>query len=248
MKITFLGTSHGVPAADRYCSCAMVEINNSLYFIDAGAPMIDLILRYGKHPNDARAVFTTHAHGDHIIGLASFIDLCNWYYKEARPTVYMTEKEHGSAILKLVSLMEDRMPFASDRIDIRLAKKGRVYSDENVKITYIPTKHIEPRPSYAILIEAEGKKVIFTGDLSQWLAKEDFPVYALENETDLVVCEMAHFTPEQVKPYVEGLKTKHLCFNHVFPTEKFKDIRAMHESGEYGFPITVACDADEIIL
>ena len=40
MKITFLGTSHGVPAADRYCYCVMIESGKSVYFIDGGAPMI----------------------------------------------------------------------------------------------------------------------------------------------------------------------------------------------------------------
>jgi ribonuclease BN (tRNA processing enzyme) len=144
--------------------------------------------------------------------------------------------------------MEHRMPFSSDRIDMRVAKEGLIYEDENVKVTYFRTKHIEPRPSYSILIEAEGKKVLFTGDMSQWLAKEDFPKYALENETDLVVCEMAHFTPEQIKPYVDRLKTKHLCFNHVYPFDKFDAINDMDKSGSYDFPITIAHDDDEIIL
>lgn len=248
MKITFLGTSHGVPAADRYCSCTMLETNGYLYFIDAGAPLIDLIIRHGKHPNDVRAVFTTHAHGDHIIGLTSFVDLCNWYYKESHPIIYMTEKEHGDTIAKLATIMEHRMPYASDRIDMRVANEGLIYTDENVKVTYFRTKHIEPRSSYSILVEAEDKKVLFTGDMSQWLAKEDFPKYALENETDLLVCEMAHFTPEQVTPYIERLKTGHLCFNHVYPLDKFNAIKAMNESGKYAFPITIAHDNDEIIL
>ena len=138
--------------------------------------------------------------------------------------------------------MEHRMAFATERIDMRVANEGLAYEDENVKVTYIPTKHIEPRPSYAILFEAEGKKLLFTGDMSQWLAKNDFPVYPMENETDLVVCEMAHFTPEQVQPYVERLKTKHLCFNHVYPLDKFDAIRSMDESGKYGFSVTIACD------
>lgn len=248
MKITFLGSSHGVPEVERYCSCTMIEINGSLYFVDAGAPMTDLMLRCGKHPNDVRAVFTTHAHGDHIIGLTSFVDLCNWHFKESHPIVFMTEKEHGDAIVHLATIMEHRMSFASDRIDMRVANEGLLYEDENVKVTYFRTKHIEPRPSYSILIEAEGRKLLFTGDMSQWLAKEDFPVYPMENETDLVVCEMAHFTPDQVKPYVEKLKTKHLCFNHVFPFEKFEDIKAMDESSKYAFPITIAHDGDKIKL
>ena len=58
MKITFIGTSHGVPAADRYCSCTMIESGNSVYFIDGGAPMIDELLRHGRHPDEVRAVST----------------------------------------------------------------------------------------------------------------------------------------------------------------------------------------------
>ena len=43
MKITFLGTSHGVPAKDRFCSSIMLESGGSFYFIDAGAPVMDLL-------------------------------------------------------------------------------------------------------------------------------------------------------------------------------------------------------------
>ena len=54
MKITFVGTSHGVPFADRYCTCTMIESGNSVYFIDAGRNIIDSVLRYGKSPYGER--------------------------------------------------------------------------------------------------------------------------------------------------------------------------------------------------
>ena len=68
MKLKFLGTSHGVPAADRYCSSLMVETGGKTFIIDAGAPLIDLLLRNQKKPSDVSAIFTTHAHGDHVDG------------------------------------------------------------------------------------------------------------------------------------------------------------------------------------
>ena len=64
MKITLLGTSHGVPAADRYCSCTLIEAGHAAYLIDAGAPAIDLLLRRGVDLTAIRALFTTHLHGD----------------------------------------------------------------------------------------------------------------------------------------------------------------------------------------
>ena len=56
MKITFFGTSHGVPEKNRFCTCIMLESGGSIYFIDAGAPMVDLMLSKGKSVNDIKAL------------------------------------------------------------------------------------------------------------------------------------------------------------------------------------------------
>lgn len=43
MKITFLGTGHGVPSPDRHCSATLVEVGGKRYLIDAGAPVVDIM-------------------------------------------------------------------------------------------------------------------------------------------------------------------------------------------------------------
>ena len=48
MKLYFLGTSHGVPAGDRFCSCYVLEVGKNLYILDAGAPVSKLLLELGK--------------------------------------------------------------------------------------------------------------------------------------------------------------------------------------------------------
>ena len=60
MKITFLGTSHGVPSPTRYCSATLLEVEDRAYLIDAGAPVADLLIRRGVPFEKLRAVFTTH--------------------------------------------------------------------------------------------------------------------------------------------------------------------------------------------
>ena len=81
MKITFVGTSHGVPSAERNCTCIMLESNGSIYFIDAGAPIVEHMLKSGKEISKLRAVFTSHEHGDHTVGIIHIADLMTWYYK-----------------------------------------------------------------------------------------------------------------------------------------------------------------------
>jgi ribonuclease Z len=102
MKITFLGTSHGVPAADRYCSSAMIEVNDSVYLIDAGAPAADLLIRRGVNLDTVKAVFTTHLHGDHVFGVIQMASLFNWFFKTADADFYLTEQAGIDAIGKTI--------------------------------------------------------------------------------------------------------------------------------------------------
>lgn len=248
MKITFLGSSHGVPAADRYCSSLMVEVGEKTYVIDAGAPLMDCLLRHGKTPTDVQAIFITHTHGDHIDGLVEFVDLVDWYYKNDTVEIYTPEQSMIDGFEAFWKLALHRPAGVNARISFAVAPSDFVYDDGNLKVTYIPTKHVNggARPSYAMLLEAEGKRVIVTGDLSQNLALGDFPKVASEIETDLIVCEMAHFGVSKVKPYLDICKTRHISFTHVAPAKRFDDIEAI--KGVYPFEISIAKDDDEIVL
>lgn len=247
MKITFLGSGHGVPSAERFCSCAMIEIGSNIYLIDAGVPVVDLLLRYEKNICDLQAVFTTHRHGDHVSGILSLIDLCTWYYKTSSFDIFVTDKELEDAFCACFEVME-RSQIDRERIRFRVAQSGVVFDNGEIKITYIPTRHCEPTPSYAVLVEAQGKRVLFTGDLSRRLEKGDFPTVATESHTDLVVCELAHFGLEHAETYMKRLTTDRLCFNHVFPLDKLDEINAVSKSGKYPYSIFYASDGDVIEL
>lgn len=245
MKVTFLGTGDGVPSKERYCSSAIVEVNGSTYMIDAGAPVLDLMLRYGKDLNALKAIFLTHHHGDHCDGLLSLLDLCSWSFRETDFDIYATEQRVIDKFTELTDIVADL--FASKRLRFHLGHEGLVYEDENVKITYFPTLHCHPRPSYAILVEAEGKKVLFSGDLSNYLQREDFPKYVLENHVDLFIMEFAHFSTEHVIKYLPLVKTDKLYINHITP-RFFKDAEELCASNSLPYSTTIACDGDVIDL
>lgn len=247
MKITFLGTSHGVPAADRYCSCTLLEAGEAAYLIDAGAPAIDLLLRRHIPLASLRALFTTHLHGDHVNGVLALSDLFTWHYKDTNIDIYLTEQRGIDAFRALLgATLSDRL--CDERVRFRLMTADTVYADEHIRVTPLPTQHLsaEGRPAYSYLIEAEGKKALFSGDLSQGLAKEDFPSYVLENEVDLFVCEMAHFGVEQAAPYLSRCKARDVRFTHVYPLDKLEQICAL--DGRYGYPIRTVNDGDVITL
>ena len=245
MKFTFLGTSHGVPSATRYCTCTMLETGGYVYFIDAGAPLMDILIRRGTDLTKLRAIFTTHIHGDHTDGLLHFTDLSNWYYRMVSVDIYMTEQRGIEAFTNAVETVE-ASTLDRKRLRYHLMTPSTVYEDENIRVTPIPTAHMKNigHPSCGYLIEAEGKKFVFTGDMSGRLEHDDFPKYPMENEVDLVVSEMAHQSFEQIEPSIAKLRTKRLYFTHINHDERFA--QAAQASGRYGYPIFCPDDGFEV--
>lgn len=213
MRIVFLGTSHGVPEANRKFSCAMVEIGENRYFIDMGTLAIEQMNTKNIPVESVKAVFITHMHTDHTNGLIPFIDLCSWYYKNATP-IFLLPEPVGDNVSRLSAWLECNGTTLRD-FDFRPVNEGVIYEDESIKVTAFQTKHTAA--SYAFLLEAESKRVLFSGDL--YGPQIDFPVSVFEKPIDLAICECAHFPATAYLPIFENEKNlKSLCINHYIGT------------------------------
>lgn len=242
MKLTFVGTSHGVPSATRHCSCTMIESGGKLYFVDAGAPMTESILRAGKAVEDVRAVFTTHVHSDHTVGMIQLASLMNWYYGKASADFFVTVRDHIDATKNWIFTAGDG-ELDEKRIRFKVPSAGVVYEDENIKAEYIPTAHTSKTCSYAILITEGNKRVLFGGDFSQDLKRADVPSI-IHEELDGFVCEMAHFKIDRLAPYLDDCKAKKVFFNHVFPLSNYEDI----EKAKDCYPFEIFTPDDGFVI
>ena len=242
MKITFVGTSHGVPSAERYCTCILIESGDSFYFIDAGAPIADIIQRRGLDMHGFKAVFTTHVHGDHTAGLFQVADLLNWYYKDCSADFLITDAEQTEAIEKLIYISNNKTCVDKERVRFSTVGEGIAYEDANIKVEYILNKHITSSPSYSVLVSEGDKKVLFSGDMSSHLGEGDVPIEILRGGVDAFVCELAHFSLDELAPYLKEAKTEKLFFTHVYPTSKYVEIEKI--KGEYPFEILTPSDGD----
>ncbi len=245
MKIKFIGTSHGVPEAGRFNSAAMIEAGSSVYYVDAGAPVVNMLVNDKRHPSEVRAFFITHCHGDHINMLPHFVDLCHWYYLDAEFTAFVPEENVIENIYTYVESLKggtvDR-----EREKLTLATEGTLFEDENIRVTAIPTCHLhhQGRPSFAYRIEEGEKSVVFTGDLSGGISMGELEAVACSVPSDVVILEKAHYSLSQLEPYLERMKTKELWFNHV--NSSFDELLDL--DGKYPFRVKIADDNDEIII
>ena len=218
MRIVFFGTSHGFPEPNRRCSSTLIEVGGARYFIDMGTQSIELLASHGMDVESVKAVFVTHMHGDHANGLLSFIDLCGWYYKNANPKFYFPgdlEKTVFGIKTWLECLGTKKHDF---RFEFNKVDDGFVYQDENIKLTAFRTRHIAE--SFSYLLEAEGKRVFFSGDLEILRGSgehtPDLPLDEFEKGFDLCILELAHFSAvdKYYKVLSENDKLKKIVINH----------------------------------
>ena len=90
---------------------------------------------------------------------------------------------------------------------------GTIFDDGYLKVTAIPTQHCPD--SHAFFVEAEGKAVLFTGDLKH--PNVDFPKIAKEKPTEFIICEAAHFPATDYAPVLAACPTKQVLVNHYAP-------------------------------
>ena len=243
MKMTFFGSSHGVPEPNRSCSCALLEVSELKYLIDIGMDPVPELIRRGMTPKDITAVFITHAHGDHTNGLVPFADICSWYFKEADPLIFVPELRIVDALKSWTKITCGGL---RESLRFREVHEGALYDDGTVQVTALATRHTEN--AYAYMIRAEGKRVLFTGDMKGGDGPTaDFARFVTEDGIDLAVAECAHFDAMQ---YLEPLKAhppKRLCINH-YSRRYLESCCRLKSTVEPDIPTLLATDGLEIRL
>ena len=243
MRITFIGTSHGVPEPNRKCSCTLIEIADRKYLIDVGTDPTPELVKRGIHPNQINAVFVTHSHGDHLNGIVPFVNLLSWHYLEANPHFFLPEIHVVDALKAFISAEHDTL-----RENLRFTEihEGVIYDDGVLRLSALRTGHIPN--AYAFLWEAEGKRVLFTGDMKHRDGPTaDYARFTAEGHFDLVVAECAHF---DAMLYLEPIRKNppaRFCFNHYSNrfVESCHHLRVMLKDE---LPVTLVTDGYEIAL
>ena len=250
MKVKILGTAAGIPAPNRECSSVMIESHGSIYLVDCGATVTHKICDSGLSADNIKAVFITHAHLDHMYGFSDILRVVNKRKAGSPATEYYFPEQ--LAIDAWKKYFTEAVSGLSENLHcFRLYGEGIIFKDENITVTAKSNAHLKKynRPSYTFLVEAEGKRLLFSGDLSQELAEGDFPAIAKEKEIDLFVLEYAHFDVEDMLPHLEECKLERLVFSHISrASEKLPLIEALAESGRFDFSVDAATDGFEINL
>jgi len=191
----------------------------------------------------------SHRHIDHVNGAVHTLALMNWYYKSSSIDVYFPDPEIHAAFRSFLDFFE---PLDTERIRLRDYAPGTVFEDENLRVTALPNLHLvkgnlsnqrvleQSIPSYSLLIEGEGKRILYTGDLHHSYC--DFPQMAFAEHTDMIITEFAHGTYEVMREIGHKADTDRFVINHIYPLDKMEKIQA--EPDYYRGQVSISKDGD----
>lgn len=90
MRVTAIGTSGGVPTAEYGTSGVYLDAFGDRYLFDCGEGSQRRLMRYEASPN-VDAVFITHFHADHTLGLPGLIQTLEMNERERPLDVYVPD-------------------------------------------------------------------------------------------------------------------------------------------------------------
>ena len=262
MRIVFLGTSHGLHTSSRYNTATLLEVGETHYLIDCGEPVAGTLTRLGIGTSRLRALFVTHLHGDHMGGLTQLTNTLALRPGPGQLVTYYLPAEGVANLTLYLKTIYLEPETAETPVALRPVKSGDFYEDGLIKVRAVHNAHLtgsfekmdlgeapNSGQSYSYVIEGEGKRLAFSGDICGPL-KDHALDHLVNEELDLLVMEMTHVQPTGILPVVGGMRIGQVALNHIHdPWEgEGEAALAAHCEKYLSCPFTIAHDGEELVL
>jgi ribonuclease BN (tRNA processing enzyme) len=229
-KLIILGSSSGLPQANRACSGYVLKTGDSLSLIDCGGGVTSSFLRRGLNPLDVDRVFISHTHPDHVTELPLFLQLLHLKKRSGLVSLYLPGDfvEPMRRYLPALYIIEDKLPFELDMVGY---DDGFVY-DEAFKLRAIGNQHL--RAYHDLIeenqlsnkmqccsfdIEVAGKKVFYSSDIA---AYDDVRPHL--DGKDVVILESTHISLDEFIEHARAIKVGRYVVTHLGTDEEVSEI------------------------
>ncbi len=189
-----LGTGGPNPLPDHQGPATAVTVGDRVFLFDAGPGVERQLKAAGLPIAGPTALFLTHLHSDHTLGLADLI-LTSWVMRRTRPFPVYGPEGTDAMVRHLMAAYAEDIRIRTDglehevrggeRVVVRRVRPGVVYDSGGVRVSAIPVLHGSWREAYGYLVEAPGRRILISGDTRSSPALE-----AAANGVDVLVHEV----------------------------------------------------------
>ncbi len=227
-SLTFLGTGGGIPMADRLPSSILLETGGGHRFLlDAGEPCSQRLKALGVAFESLEAVLLSHGHSDHVMGLPMLIQGA-WLEPRRRPLPIFLPGELVAPLrawLDAVYLPDKLLPFALEWRPWETLP-GPAELAGGLRVAVNPTTHLNGLRKmiapgaldrflpYSLDLRwpASGRRLVYSADLG---APGDLDGLLRGQPADVLICELAHFSPEELFCFLEDKSLGTLLLTHL---------------------------------
>ncbi len=137
IKVTFLGTSGSAPTIERNLPSVALEYNGDVFLFDCGEGTQRQVLKYSVNLSKTKAIFLSHMHGDHSIGVAGVVRTLALNRRSAPLQIFVPKGEEKA----IKPLLEFDKAVMSYDILIKPITAGTIYDGHGFKITAFKLSH-----------------------------------------------------------------------------------------------------------
>jgi ribonuclease BN (tRNA processing enzyme) len=215
MRIHFIGCSNANPNPGFGQTGILLECAAGYYLLDCGdAVPTKMWLDPDLDWSQFRAVFFSHLHQDHLGGVFSFLLLVNQRAKlhpewalgrNGEFPLYVPDARVAELAAELNEIMHSS---CYNPVFRTYQGPGTIHADEDVSVEAFLTAH--SRGSHAFRIRAEGKQVVFSGDI-----RNPDEIAEIAEESDTLIVEGAHFGLSALEPALAGRGIRRVFVTHL---------------------------------
>ena len=231
MKVTIIGSGAAIVSKERRGSSFLVDIEEQRLLFDCGWGCALGLVERGVPLESIDHIFISHPHVDHLGNLLTILQsifVNGMYFPEHRRSKPLHLHgypgfKHDYEILRTMMFPERNEPYA---IVLHEYLNDLVVHFDHFSLQAFPAKHSQHFSALHYSIEAQGKKLFYSGDTGNHPQLVDFATSAdiavFECSVSPVTFEEKGPNPNHLSPYEVGLiaeqaNIKQLVITHLYP-------------------------------
>jgi ribonuclease Z len=251
IRVTLLGTGVPTPVMERFGPSTLVEAGVETLLFDAGRGVIQRLFQLQVSLKQLRAVFLTHLHSDHIVGLPD-LWLTGWLSGHPEVPLRVWGPRGTNTMMKYldmafqydirIRLYDDRPPPEGVVVLAEDITEGIVYEHNGIRVTAIEVDHAPISPAFGYRIDYAGRSVVLSGDtrfsehfieraqgadviVHEVIAADLMRSRSGRNPASIEPVIAHHTTPEQAGEVFTRVHPKLAVYTHIIPvTAAEKDL------------------------